>query len=260
VELRFDPAEAGGSAQLALLLEERDRPLLVALHGRGESVRGLEAGARGWRDDYDLDRADERLRSPPLGEADLLGLVRPDRLAALNASLARHLYEGLAVVCPYTPDLADRSLAGLAPFGTFVLEALLPRVARRLDASALQRAGIDGVSLGGRYALLIGLSHPDRFHSVSALQPAIRETEAEELGALAHRAVAQGLRHLRLVTSDDDYFRPAVEELSAVLRRDAVPHELLVTPGPHDYVYNRGPGSFEMLLWHERVLRALPSP
>jgi hypothetical protein len=51
-----------------------------------------------------------------------------------------------------------------------------------------------------------------------------------------------------------------VERLSQALHEEHIPHELLVTPGPHDYVYNRGPGSYEMLLWHERVLRGLPPP
>jgi enterochelin esterase-like enzyme len=137
----------------------------------------------------------------------------------------------------------------------------LPRLRQELGVGAARgRTGIDGVSLGGRYALLVGLTHPELFGAVGALQPAVREPEAEELAALARTAQDRGLEHLRLVTSDEDYFKPAVEALAEALRRKGVRHELLVTPGPHDYVYNRGPGSFEMLLWHERVLRSLPPP
>ena len=30
--------------------------------------------------------------------------------------------------------------------------------------------------------------------------------------------------------------------------------------GPHDYVFNQGPGGVEMLLFHDRALRGEPSP
>src|SRR5688572_17747147 len=57
-ELAFEPSADAPDGQRALLLvSERDAPLLVALHGRGESGRGLDVGARGWRDDYALERA-----------------------------------------------------------------------------------------------------------------------------------------------------------------------------------------------------------
>jgi pimeloyl-ACP methyl ester carboxylesterase len=260
-ELAFAPSSAYAEPEMATLLPAAGGPLLVALHGRGEAGRGLEAGARGWRDDYDLGRADARLQQPPLLADDLLGFVRGERLAQLNASLERAPYRGLGVVCPYTPSLPDQSLGGARGFARFVTEILLPAARRELGLDVERsRTGIDGVSMGGRLALLIGLSHPQIFGAVGALQPAVREDEADWLGELAARAQAEARLELRLVTSDDDYFRPAVEKLSASMRQQGVRHQLLVTPGPHDYVYNRGPGSFEMLLWHERVLRGLPPP
>jgi hypothetical protein len=30
--------------------------------------------------------------------------------------------------------------------------------------------------------------------------------------------------------------------------------------GPHDYVFNRGPGGIEMLLFHDRALRGEAAP
>jgi len=260
-ELHFPAGDAYPEEELATVLVAKGRPLLVALHGRGEAGRGLEAGARGWRDEYELGRADERLRAPPLRAEDLLGLVRPERLAHLNESLRASPFEGLCVACPYCPVLADASETGARPFGRFVTEQLLPTVRREVGCAAGRtRTGIDGVSMGGRLALLVGLSHPEQFASIGALQPAVRESEAEMWSALARRARSRAEIALRLVTSDEDFFRPAVEKLSERLRADGVAHELLLTPGPHDYVYNRGPGSFEMLLWHERVLRGLAAP
>jgi hypothetical protein len=32
----------------------------------------------------------------------------------------------------------------------------------------------------------------------------------------------------------------------------------VTVPGPHDYEFNRGPGAYEMLMFHDRVLRGQP--
>lgn len=262
-DLSFEASEKGYEAQRALVMAPavQPLPLLVALHGRGESGRGLEAGARGWRDDYQLTRIHERLRSPPLAGGDLGGMVRPERLAAMNASLAEKPYQGLCVACPYTPDLTDRSADGARGFGQFLVEELLPRVRSEAGAAG-DRAmtGIDGVSMGGRLALLVGLTNPDVFGAVGALQPALRAEDAGMILGLARAAMERAEVKLRLVSSDGDPFLPAIRAVSARLREGGVVHELLIVPGPHDYAWNRGPGGAEMLLWHERVLRGLRAP
>lgn len=238
-----------------------ERPLLVALHGRGESGRGLLAGALGWRDDYAIERLDRRLRAPPLTREDLQGFVTPARLDALNAALRADPYEGVCLACPYTPDLADRRPVGARPFARFITERLLPELASALGAPHERaRVGIDGVSMGGRLALLVGLAHPEVFGSVGALQPALGVDEAPAFAELAASAAARGLRQLALVSSEGDPFLPAVRALAEELARRGVAHRLAVTPGPHDYAWNRGPGGVEMLLAHERAARALPMP
>ncbi|MEM1031164.1 MAG: alpha/beta hydrolase-fold protein [Myxococcota bacterium] len=258
------PATAFFPEEHALILRRGVGDVLVALHGRGEVDKGLQGGARGWRDDYRLDRALERVTAPPLVSADLLGFVTSRRLAALNASLAAHPYRGIAVACPWAPALEDRSPRATEPFARFLIEDLVPRARR--EAAGMnplsRRTGIDGVSMGGRLALLIGLRHPDVFDTIGALQPAIRPGEVDEIVGLARDAQRrrEGALALRLVTSTGDYFRGAVRALSAALERAAVPHELVETPGPHNYAYNRGPGAYELLLWHERLLRGLPPP
>jgi iron(III)-salmochelin esterase len=236
-------------------------PVLVALHGRGEAVRGIDVGARGWLHDYGIDRAVARLRSPPLTRNDFMGFVDDGRLSVINASLAEHPFRGLVVVCPWVPDLLNdrnrNNFDAAAPFGDFVVQTLLPRVASTAPVLADRAAtGIDGVSLGGRVALQVGLSHPDRFGALGTLQAAIQGAEVPELARRAQRAIADaGAMHLRLLTSDHDYFRGPIETLHLALQGAGVPHEHLVVVGPHDYVFNRGPGGIEMLLWHDRVLR-----
>lgn len=261
--LDFPPTDVlpkGGKALLLAAPAGAERPLLVALHGRGES-RSVEAGAFGYRDDYQIGHMLERLAAPPLTAEDLRGLVAAERLAALNASLAKAAFEGLSLVTPYAPDLADRSAEGARGYAAFVTEALLPRAAEALGARpARTRTGIDGISMGGRLSLFVGLSRPDVFGAVGATQPALDAAEAPLFSALAARAMEQAPVRLRLLTSEGDYFLRAVEALAERLLADRVPHELTVAKGPHDYVFNRGPGAAELLLWHERALRGLPPP
>jgi predicted esterase len=259
-DLHFAATAPGGVPQMATLLAVKAAPLLVALHGRGEAGRGLEAGARGWRDDYHLDRAHGRLAAAPLRRGDFLEFVLPERLAALNASLAAAPYAGLNVVCPYTPATGGDAKRRQA-FADFVTEQLLPRTHALLGTTAdAARTGIDGVSMGGRMALHLGWARPEVFGAVGALQPAIALADVAALTDAALAAKTKRPQHVRLVSSDGDPFLPAVRALSASLERAGVEHQLVITPGPHAYAWNRGPGSYELLLWHERVLRGLPPP
>lgn len=264
-EISFDPSQIYDEAERALVLVPdgaKDLPVVVALHGRGESGRGLDAGARGFRDDYGLDRIEGRLRSPPITRDDLLGFTSEARLAQINASLAASPFEGVILACPYAPDLRDRSVAGAEPFGRFVVEALLPR-AREISGSPSkpERTGIDGVSMGGRLALWIGLRFPEAFGAVGAMQPALRESEALDVAKLAAAAREKNPKlRLRLLSSEGDPFLAAVKATSAKMNELGVTHDLVIVPGPHDYAFNRGPGCAEMLLFQERALRGLPSP
>ena len=259
------PNTALGSMRVVIAVPAAARPderfpVLIALHGRGEASKGVERGARGWIDDYGLLRAVDRLRAPPLRSTDLESLYDAERLAELNARLAQRPYRGLIVVCPYTPDIlrGDRAFALAAPLTRFIVDELLPRVLRETPALRTARStGIDGVSLGGRAALLVGLSRPEAFGAVAALQPAFDSAEAS---ALAERARAALARHpelrLRLLTSDGDYFLAPTRAIARALDRQRVPHELVEVTGPHDYAFNRGPGVYEMLVFHDRALRA----
>lgn len=236
-------------------------PTLVALHGRGEAGRGLSAGSHGWRDDYDLEAMHEALLTQRLSTDAAHGFLSDERLGAIDASLASSHYAGVSVVCPYTPVVSDPSPAGAEPFGRFVVGPLLAAVAKARGTSVERaRTGIDGVSMGGRLALLVGLAHPEVFGSIGALQPAIRVEEASDLADLASRAREKIPFAMRLVSSDGDPFLEAVRAFSSALDQKKVPHGLVITAGPHDYVWNKGPGSAEMLSFHERALRGLPAP
>jgi enterochelin esterase-like enzyme len=201
-------------------------------------------------------RAIDRLRAPPLREADYEGFVDPARLTEANTALAAQAFRGLVVVCPWLPDVRPAATADIGAYARFVIETLLPRVHRETPAlRGAEATGIDGVSLGGITALRVGLTCPETFGAVGGIQAALGEGQNAEWTALAQSArVARPGMKLRLLTSRDDYFRDAISSLSAAWRSAGVVHDFAEVPGPHDYIFNRGPGSIELLLWHDRAL------
>jgi hypothetical protein len=263
-ELAWSEAEVPPEGQAALVwrgADDAEAPLVIALHGRGEAGRGLSAGARGWRDDYAVERVDERLRAGELAATDLGGFATEQRIADLRASIAGRPYRGVILMTPYTPVVPDRSAAGARGFARFLEEKAIPRAAAIAGREVGQlRVGIDGVSMGGRLALWAAVATPARYASVGALQPAISVGEADDVAARLVDAHARSAFSLRLVSSEEDPFLEAVRALASKLDRRGLAHRLVVTPGPHDYAWNRGPGGAELLLHHERVLRGLPPP
>jgi hypothetical protein len=239
-------------------------PVLVAFHGRGESLKGSQRGARGWLDDYLLGRAIARLAQPPLAASDFEMYVSAARLEQINAALRAQPYADLIVVCPFLPDVLRRESAWSegAALADFVVDTLLPRVYGKTPALGTAAAtGVDGVSLGGRAALLVGFARPLAFGSVGSLQAALDPSEVARFAELGAQALRQNPRlALRLLTSDEDYFRSPNQELSAALRERGVPHALSQVVGTHSYQFNRGPGVLEMLLFHSRVLRGQAPP
>lgn len=259
-DLAFDGEEAAGGSARAVALapdEGGPYPVLIALHGRGEAVRGAEVGAYGWTRDYQVGNAIEALRRGKLTEADLQRLATPARLEELNRSLAQTPYRGVILVCPHAPDFQGPSREEATDrYGDWLTARLLPRVTKLFTGRITEAVGIDGVSMGGRMALRIGLSRPRVFSAVGSLQAAIRTEDAPGLSRLA----ASYLRErpggkLRLLTSDGDYFREAIAQAHQELTRAQIPHEHIEVAGPHNYQFNQGPGAVEMLLWHDRVLR-----
>lgn len=232
-------------------------PILVALHGRGETRGGIDAGILGWIVDYELPAAFGALGRGRLRRSDLGGYVRDEHLAARNAALASRAFGGVLVVTPYTPDLADAPSGGpeIAAYSRWLAGPVLEAVRERFDFAARTREGtaIDGVSLGGMLALEAGFGHPESFAAVGAIQPAVSERFAA-LAALAEPARQQ----IRLLTSDEDPFLAPTRALSDLLTARSVEHDLLVVPGPHGYAFNRGPGSVELLWFADRVLAREP--
>jgi iron(III)-salmochelin esterase len=231
-------------------------PVLVALHGRGEAMKRPKDGALGWFRDYALMRALERVVDLPLTVQDFQDLITPERLRTINSSFRELPFGGLVIVCPYLPDLDLRKPKLITDYGRYLTDVLLPSVhAKAPTLLGVHATGIDGVSLGGAAALHIGFERPDLFGCVGAIQPAIQLGDAPVWATKAKNAKARnGAQKLRLLTSQKDYFRDGIYGLSAELKKAAYAHELRDSPGPHDYVFNQGPGAYELLFFHDRNL------
>lgn len=232
-------------------------PVVIALHGRGEAQKGPQRGPLGWPEDYALEQALLRITAPPLTRADYFGILDDDAVAAQNRALAAQPFRGVVVLCPYLPDLELAQAEPQDRYGRFLIDTLLPHARERLPIRAgREHTGIDGISLGGAVALHVGSGFPEAFAAVSGLQPAIQTRHAERWAArFAAANAAVGRLAVRLQTSDGDPFKPPTFALGQALTKVGVAHELVLTPGPHDYIYNRGPGAYALLTFHDRVLR-----
>ena len=229
-----------------------------ALHGRGEAVKSPADGALGWPRDYALVRAFDRLRAPPLREADYEGLAEPARMADANAALARRPFGGLVVVCPWLPDVRSgvhgrRHSVRPLPARRRSCRAF---AARRPRSRRPRRPESTGCRWAASSRLRIGLTYPEAFGAVGGIQPAFGDGQNSEWTALAQEARARrpGQR-LRLLTSHDDYFHDVVVGVDRAWSAAGIAHEFADVVGPHDYVFNRGPGSLELLFWNDRALR-----
>jgi enterochelin esterase-like enzyme len=257
------PSTGAGRMSVVVVLPERSPeqrfPVLIAMHGRGETLKGAVRGARGWVDDYAVRRVIDRLHHPPLTLHDFQSFVANDRLARFNEVLVAERFEGLVLVCPYTPDLlrGDEPFSGAPPLASFLVDTLMPKIYAETPAIGTPATtGVDGVSLGGRAAISVGLLRPEAFGAVATLQAALDPRNASEIVARAKQAREKNPKlRLRFVTSSGDYYLSALRTITTALRSSDVSHEFLVVPGPHDYAFNRGPGAIEMLAYHDRVLR-----
>lgn len=235
-------------------------PVLIALHGASEAA-DPERAHLGWAALYSLPDAFAALLRMRVSASDYRRFVREPHLAYVNDTLREQRFRGVMVVTPYVPDVRGEALGSerMRELGDWLAGPLLDRVRARFEGAARTRegTGIDGVSMGGRVALEVGLTHADRFGAVEGIQPAVTGIE-DGLAELARTAARAHPQRLRLLTSDDDPFVWATRRLSSELVERRLTHTLTVVPGPHDYAFNRGPAGLEMLLFHDRALAHEP--
>ena len=243
------------------LAKDERVPLLVLLHGLGETW-DTGIGVYAWVERYGLGSAYARLRRPPVGHTSRqLGLLPDARLAALNASLAAQPFRGMAIACPFTPNVARLANveAGLDAYAGWIADVVVPRA--RKEARVIPDAAhtaIDGVSLGGYVGLEVFLRRPGVFGGWGGVQSALNVARlpsyADRLAAALGGAPA-GRASVHLETTEADPFREVNTAFAALLTKKGVANDFVVLSGLHDQVFLREAGTLEMLLWHDRRMR-----
>ncbi len=259
------PGETKLARRCLLLRPAATRPerLLVLFHGLGETVQ-VKLGLYAWAKPYGLMRAYERLHAPPLvREAKEAGYLTDEHRARLNAELAQKPLGGLAVACPFTPNVYDAGpiANALDRYATWIAGTLLPELRRRLALRPGAGVGIDGVSLGGFMALEVFLRRPEPFAAFGCAQGAFGVALAEVYARRIRDVFAAvGPRPIHIATSRDDPFRPAAERLRKRLLAAQADVDFVSTPGPHSQSWLREVGSIDVLRFYHRTLTAAPSP
>lgn len=232
-------------------------PLLVALHGLGETG-DQRTGAHAWLERYGLGEAYRRLLAPPVERVTKHPYWAEGRLARVNRDLASRAFGGLAVACPFTPNVykAQSRQAMLDDYADWLVDVVLPRARSEAPIHTdVRHTGLDGCSLGGYVGIEVFLRKADHFGAWGSVQGALGQHRVPRYAERLAETIARvGRRPIHLETSSADVFRAVNVQLSKELTQRGVPHELLIGRGPHNQPWLRDEGTLEMLLWHDRAL------
>jgi len=235
-------------------------PLLVLLHGLGET-HDQRLGAYAWVERYGLGSSYDRLREPPIERVSRKAIHWQNaRLAEVNRLLVDQPFRGMAIACPYTPNVykapAGRK-ATLDAYADWIVDEVVPRARKEANVHAdAAHTYLDGCSLGGYVGIEVFLRKAAHFGAWGSVQGALGAHRVQRYAEQLDDVVARlGKRHIHLETSTGDPFREVNETLSKALRKRAVSHDLIVAPGPHNQPFLRDSGTLEMLLWYDRLPR-----
>jgi enterochelin esterase-like enzyme len=235
-------------------------PLLVLLHGLGET-HDQKVGVRAWLDRYGLSGAYDRLRTPPVEPlTEDSPYWTKERLAEVNEMLAAQPFRGMAIACPFTPNVSKSKLGretALDRYADWITDVVIPRA--RQEANVLptgRHTYLDGCSLGGYVGIEVFLRKPKEFCAWGGLQGAFGKHRVASYAKRVKELIdTHGKRHIHIETSTLDTFREVNESFSAALTKEGVAHDFIMPPGPHNQPFLRDSGTIEMLLWHDRLPR-----
>jgi len=182
-------------------------------------------------------------------------LVSEAHLKAFNRRLKLQPYDGIILACPYSPPLPFGGGREFPEYEAYIIEELIPMLKKRYRVDA-GRIGVDGVSMGGARSMYYGFKYPEIFASIGSVQGAFGpflENYAELVGS---KGDILKKRSIQLVTSDKDPLAPSVEKMHRLLLSKGIAHRFHVLTGPHDYIFNQGPGSIALLVFHNEALKA----
>lgn len=229
-------------------------PLVIVFGGAGECARTPRQGALAWMHYYKTDEAVLALHGNRLASENLRGLATPAELGDFNRRLRRHPYKGVILACPSTPLAFSQVGPELPEIEEYVMNELIPALKSRYRV-ADEAIGVDGVSMGGARSMYYGLKYPEVFSSVGSVQGAFGPYLDLYRHLAKTNAKSLNKRAIQLVTSDRDAMKPSVEAMHRLLLECQIPHSYRVLTGPHDYLFNQGPGAISLLIFHNQALR-----
>lgn len=224
-------------------------PMVIAFGGAGECSKSPRQGSLAWVSYYKADEAAKALASSHLSSSDFRGLVTREQLDKFNRLLKKNPYSGVILVCPYSPLLTPHNGLEIPEYEKYIMEELIPALCShyRVDRS---RLGVDGVSMGGARSMYYGFKYPEIFSRVGSVQAAVgpfMDTYRHLLNSKGNQIKKSSIQ---IVSSDLDVFLKSIEKFSSMLDSMGMRHSLLVLKGPHDYIFNQGPGSLALLSFH----------
>jgi hypothetical protein len=232
----------------------RKYPLVIAFGGAGECARSPKDGALAWLHYYKTDEAVRALATNRLTPEDFRRLITPPHLNDFNRRLKDRPYRGVILACPSSPLLSPQVGLEYPEYEEYIMNELVPALKSRYRV-ADARVGIDGVSMGGARAMYYGFKYPEVFSSIGSVQGAFGPYfDVYRHFVERHRETLKK-RSIQLVTSDRDPMAPSVERMHKLLVDNSIPHRYLKLTGPHDYIFNQGPGALELLVFHDHALR-----
>ncbi|MFH1113369.1 MAG: alpha/beta hydrolase-fold protein [Pseudomonadota bacterium] len=228
-------------------------PMVIAFGGAGECARPPRDGAMAWMHYYKTDEAVEALADNELREGDFRNLVVPAHLDEFNQRLQRNPYQGIILVCPSSPPLSFVEGGETSHYESYIMHDLIPSLKKHYRV-APGRLGIDGVSMGGSRSMYYGFKYPDVFSSIGAVQGAVGPYLNLFENLIDRNKDTLKKCSIQLVTSDGDYLAGSVKKMHRLLLTKKIPHTYYMLTGPHDYIFNQGPGALALLVFHNDAL------
>ncbi len=230
-------------------------PMVLVFGGAGESVKPPKNGALAWMHYYKMDEAIRSLERAKLQPGDFRGLVTPEELERFNRELQEHPYRGVIVACPYSPPLSLGRSVDPPDYEAYFIEELVPALLSQYRVSN-GKLGIDGVSNGGARSIYYGFKYPQMFMAIGAVQGSFSPFMDLYEDLIKKNGEILKIKAIQLITSDRDSMRMSVQNMHELLNRYDIPHRYLRMTGPHDYVFNQGPGCIGLLVFHDNILHS----
>jgi len=233
---------------------DKKYPLVIAFGGMGECMKPPQQGSLAWIDYYKADEAVVALANGRLSTPDFRGLVTERQLEDFNARLQGCPYDGIILACPYSPVLKPGEVLEFPDYEAFVIKELVPALKRRYRVAA-GKIGVDGVSMGGARSMYYGFKYPEIFASIGSVQGAFGPwIKVYKDLVRKNRDKLKGMP-IQLVASDRDHMATSVANMHRILKDEGITHRYMMLTGPHDYIFNQGPGSLALLVFHNQALR-----